>query len=261
MYEALGSAANAGLNFIGGMMNRESNRQHNEAQNKQAELNRKMQIDFAQHGIKWKVDDARDAGIHPLYALGAQTTSFSPVSVGGAPDTSLGNAMAAAGQDLSRAINTTRTSSERLSAYDKTVQNLTLQKMGLENDLLASQIAKLRQTSNPALPSIGPVPEADKYEDRPKLIASGVPLRTDPGSANAEDFEKRYGDIAQEIAGVNNMYRDYMLTSGGMSIRDILHSDRRHPVNKFLYGDEPWIVPGGLVDRISRRFRRHSSGW
>lgn len=44
--------------------------------------NLKYQKEFAQHGISWRVDDARQAGLHPLAALGAQVTSFSPSFVG-----------------------------------------------------------------------------------------------------------------------------------------------------------------------------------
>lgn len=49
-----------------------------------------MQREFAQHGIRWKVDDARAAGLHPLAALGAQTSSYYPVRVGEtSPESSL----------------------------------------------------------------------------------------------------------------------------------------------------------------------------
>lgn len=43
------------------------------------EKDRAMQREFAQHGIGWKVLDARNAGIDPLAALG-NTTTFSPVA-------------------------------------------------------------------------------------------------------------------------------------------------------------------------------------
>jgi len=68
------------------------------------------QREFAQMGIRWKVADAKAAGIHPLYALGASTHSFSPVSVGG-PD--WGGILGQAGQDISRAYSSTRTQQER----------------------------------------------------------------------------------------------------------------------------------------------------
>lgn len=42
-------------------------------------LNRRMQYDFAQNSIKWRVNDAKEAGIHPLAALGISPSSASPV--------------------------------------------------------------------------------------------------------------------------------------------------------------------------------------
>lgn len=113
---------------------------------------RAMQKEFAQSGIQWKVEDAKKAGIHPLAALGAQTTSYSPVSVGGP---SIASSLAGAGQDISNAIDPSRPSSERVAAYNQTVQDLQVKRMGLENELLASQIAKLRQAA--------PFPGGDRF--------------------------------------------------------------------------------------------------
>lgn len=147
------------------------------ASNKQAKANEKArqedyarQKEFAQSGITWKVEDARKAGIHPAIALGAQPASFSPIGVG---DTGT-QYLAQAGQDISRAIDTTRTASSRISAFDQTVQGLTVQKMGLENELLASQVAKVKQ-------QIGPPMAGDDY------LIPGQPLsgleRTSPAQA------------------------------------------------------------------------------
>lgn len=44
------------------------------------EANIQQQREFAQKGIRWRVSDAKKAGIHPLFALGANTASFSPVA-------------------------------------------------------------------------------------------------------------------------------------------------------------------------------------
>lgn len=112
-----------------------------------ADKNIKLQKQFAQEGIQWKVADAKKAGIHPLAALGAQTHSFAPVSAGD-------GGFAQAGQDLGRAIDATRSKPERLDAYTAETQRLTVQRMGLENELLASKIAKVKQAgSPPAMPS------------------------------------------------------------------------------------------------------------
>ena len=61
----------------------------------------RLQKEFAQNGIQWKVDDARRAGIHPLYALGANTATYTPVSQDSA---GLGNAVADAGAYLGKAV-------------------------------------------------------------------------------------------------------------------------------------------------------------
>lgn len=146
----LGSALiAAGGNILGGIL---SGNQADKRADKQAAL----QKEFAQHGIRWKVEDAKAAGLHPLAALGAQTTSYAPVAVGGSD---LGTGLAQAGQDVSRAINATRTSPERVDAYTKTVQDLNIQRMGLENQLLGSQIAKINQTGTPPAMPV----ESDRY--------------------------------------------------------------------------------------------------
>lgn len=133
----LGELLGAGASLLGGIFGQSSASKANKA-------NLKAQKEFAQNGIRWKVADAQAAGLHPLAALGAQTTSFSPSFVG---DNSFGTGVAAAGQDIGRAIDATRSQGQKVDAYVKTAQDLSIQRMGLENQLLASQIAKVRQPS------------------------------------------------------------------------------------------------------------------
>lgn len=146
----------------------------NRSAEKQAEKNIKYQKDFAQKGIQWRTQDAKKAGIHPLAALGAQTHSFAPVSVG--HDYS---GLAQAGQDIGRAIDATRNSGERVDAYTKTVHQLQLQRMGLENELLASQIAKVRGAGHPpASPSptnLGMIPGQGDVKTQPHKVTASHP--------------------------------------------------------------------------------------
>lgn len=138
----LGNLIAAGANLIGGFMGQKS-------QEKMADKNIQLQQEFAKKGIRWKVKDAKAAGLHPLAALGASTHSFSPVTVGD----SLSPAIGAAGQDLSRAIDSTRTQPERVQAISDTVQRLQVQNMALKNEYLAAQIARVKQPGNgPGLP-------------------------------------------------------------------------------------------------------------
>lgn len=169
MLPVLGSLISAGTSLIGGKMASDATQAANaraqanfEQQQRTADAQRdqdyQRQEHFARHGVQWRAEDALKAGIHPLYALGGNfaTYSGSPVTVGApsvTPDTSMGSAVASMGQDIGRAINATRTGQQREDAFTKTVQDLTLQKMGLENTLLASQIKRLQVNDNPPFPS------------------------------------------------------------------------------------------------------------
>jgi len=110
----------------------------------EADQNVKMQKQFAQQGIQWKVADAKKAGIHPLYALGAQTHSFAPVQTG------ISENMASAGQSLGRAVDAYRSNGERLDGFTKASQSLQLENNKLQNDLLKQQIASNQATLNQA---------------------------------------------------------------------------------------------------------------
>lgn len=82
-----GALIGAGANVAGGIASTISgNSQSN------------MQKRFAKRAIRWRVADAKAAGLHPLYALGAQVPSYSPVS------NTLGESLSAAGQNIGSAI-------------------------------------------------------------------------------------------------------------------------------------------------------------
>lgn len=86
-------------------------------QNSLAKQNMALEKEFAQNGIRWKVEDAKAAGLHPLIGAGATTTTYSPTgSVGvGIPETgqqSSGIALSELGQNLSRAFDANRAQEE-----------------------------------------------------------------------------------------------------------------------------------------------------
>lgn len=130
-----GSIIAAGSSLLGGLFGQSN-------QNKQMDKQIAAQREFAQHGVRWKVDDAKAAGVHPLYALGANTHSFSPIGLG---SNDLGAGVAGAGQEIGRAIDARGTAPER--AYTASLQKLQLQRGELENALLASQLARMNSPS------------------------------------------------------------------------------------------------------------------
>lgn len=232
MLSLLTGAISAGANLLAG--------------NKQAKANERAraedyahQKEFAQSGITWKVEDAKRAGIHPAIALGAQPASYSPIGVG---DTGTQH-LAAAGQDISRAIDSTRTASSRTSAFDQTVQGLTVQKMGLENELLASQIAKTKM-------QVGPPMAGDNYLI-PGQTASGLPVPImhagkqpqfttnlriggadwlpHPGWSDAQAFEDRYGEMSDYTFGPAIAVSDYFYNNRNSRWNpfNVMHVDPR----------------------------------
>lgn len=146
-----------------------------------------MQKKFAQKGIQWRVADATKAGIHPLYALGANTTSYSPVSVG-TPD------LGAMGQGIGDAIDRVSTSGER--AGSAALERLALERAGLENDLLRANIARTRvgtvREATPPAPNLIPTTSVDPQQ----LTGINLGHRVDsnPYFSDAQNIEDRYGD-------------------------------------------------------------------
>lgn len=108
-----------------------------------------LQKEFAQNGIRWRVEDAKAAGIHPLFALGGPGASFSPVATFG-DGPSVGDRLSNLGQDISRAVDSTRTAPERASAR---LEALAIERGELENDLLRSRLALMNQQSGPPMPT------------------------------------------------------------------------------------------------------------
>lgn len=139
----IGAAIGAAGSLLGGLFGKKS-------ASEAAEKNAALQREFAQNSVQWKVEDAKKAGVHPVYALGAPTHQATPSYVG---DTSMPAAMASASQDIGRAIDATRTGPQKLDAYTQTARALELERASLGNDLLRAQIAETTSRAAPPFPS------------------------------------------------------------------------------------------------------------
>lgn len=169
-----------------------------------ASKERKMQKEFAQKGIQWKVADATKAGLHPLAALGANTMSYSPVQIG-----DMAQPLSEMGQNVDRSITATRNGSERANAQ---VAALQLERAGLENDLLRSQIAstnaQLRAQVGPSMPTDGGVGAViDGQGNSRNLQAMGLTLRPDPRDTPGQKGEDEYGE-AYDVVNAARLARD-----------------------------------------------------
>lgn len=89
-----GAMIGAGASLLGGALGGRSAR-------RQQRREAAAQKEFAQHGIQWRVEDAKAAGVHPLFALGANTPTYSPTSIVGG---GVGEGLAQAGQAIGNAV-------------------------------------------------------------------------------------------------------------------------------------------------------------
>jgi len=191
----LGEIIGAGLGLAGSLF----------GQSKEA----KLQKEFAKKGIQWKVADAKAAGIHPLYALGANTVSYAPQQ--------LGASLSDAGQSLGRAVSATMDQGERGSLFDRTVRDLQTRNLALQNEKLAAEIRLVNQAGNPpAAPGGGKPIIAGQGDARipldPDANAMRIVLpRADDSkkdtwvagaATNSQTIADQYGDAAQEIYGL-----------------------------------------------------------
>lgn len=229
-----GSVLSAGASILGGVLGGKGD---SDAAANQFNWNAALQREFAQNGIRWRVADAKAAGIHPLYALGGGGPTFSPSTfIPGDSGNGLVEGLSKAGQDIGRAIDSTRTAEEKFEARRRDLQ---LENDELQNQYLRAQIAKLSNgQTGPALPSAmdgigGPMAsQGDIYKVNPVDIPATQPghpsqgagafpetswMRTETGMQpvpNREALED--ADLANPSA-LSWYWRNQMLPSIGVS--------------------------------------------
>jgi len=210
----LGALIGAGTSLLGGILG-------NKSQAKANKQNAALQREFAQNSIQWKVEDAKKAGIHPIYALGAPTHSASPSFVG---STALSEGIAQAGQGISRAIDTGRSSNERLQAQ---LGQLSVQRAELENTKLASEIALMNQAGTPPPPVVeNPVIDGQSVPNQVKVepakITSSMSAGVEAGQGNDAALIKTPNgyavvpstDVKQRIEDITPLEWQWVIRNG-----------------------------------------------
>lgn len=177
-----GAALTAGGALLGGRRSQKS------AEDQQAS-NLAAQKEFAQSGIQWKVEDAKKAGVHPLYALGAPTQGFAPMAI----QDSQGPAIADASQQIGRAVAQTQSAEEAIVAdlaKKEAVSRIN------KNDAEASQARAMglaalwdsRDRSQGGMPSVSSNPLLQGSPDATRFLM-GVGPKGSKDSAAKRDSE------------------------------------------------------------------------
>lgn len=156
-----GSLINAGTSILGGLMGGGTSGASKEARHIAYDT-WKTNKDLAYNGVKIRVADAKEAGVHPAIALGLPGHSVPGTVVGDTSSSNRrGDAFRELGQGVSRAVEAAATKEDRLLA--RTSAALAVKNQQLQNDRLASEIALMNSsrtpgiTRNPHMPGQGDV--------------------------------------------------------------------------------------------------------
>lgn len=98
------SAVSAGSGIVGPLVGAQENENVRHQNESLYYDNWARQKEFAQSGIQWRVQDAQAAGLHPLFALGAQVTPGQPVHAFTREPSDVGESLRRGGQDVSQSI-------------------------------------------------------------------------------------------------------------------------------------------------------------
>lgn len=154
-------------------------------QREQADREYTRQKEFAQMGIRWKSDDARAAGLHPLAAIGGTGATYSPIITAGSgppynevPTVDY-QALGKAAGDFIEGQNTKRAQVATATQQERELETLTLERARLQNRLLEAQITSewanvMGQPSNPPMPAVvgAPVAPVGAYQVEPAKVIS-----------------------------------------------------------------------------------------
>lgn len=171
-----------------------------------AEDNIKYQKQFAQRGIRWRVADAKAAGLHPLAAIGAQASSFSP------PFTDTGGA-------ISDAVNKAVSGFVKPDELDTQIKESTVKKLDAETDFVKQQTAASLNAllSQGRGVSPGNVPDTlhNPTEIQPQQFTPGNDtwmgrVLSDPRVGNVQSLMERYGEDLHSflLFGLPTLARD-----------------------------------------------------
>lgn len=196
-----GALISGGLSIAGGLLGQDSQRD-------MARMNIKAQREFAQHGVRWRVEDAKAAGLHPLYALGAQTPSFSPVHI---QDT-MGPALAEAGQAIGRGISSQETSAEAQMRRLTMLEVLSrINENDARADLIREELLDL-QRRRPQFPVVN-APESSVIPD----VVDQTEVGTHPlqGKVRVKPAEVTAGSgVPGIVAGVPEGFQEIRMPGG-----------------------------------------------
>lgn len=169
----------------------------NKAQEKANKQNLAWAKNQAHNRIKWTVNDAKRAGIHPLAALGANVPTTSPGIVGA---TSLGDGVAAGAAQLGNAIN--KSEGAELANLQKELIRSQIRQSDSVTSVNVARSRSIVGAMRSGATNVDPVTATLPKRDFTSAMVAGY--RVDPSlqMSDAQVLEDRYGEAVSIPAGI-----------------------------------------------------------
>lgn len=212
---------------IGGILGLVGSNQSQANAAKLNQLNYEHQKEFAQNGIRWRVADAKAAGLHPLAALGASGASYSPSAViGDSPDYSFLKDM---GQGIDRAMDAKATQKERVEREEKSnaLFNEELKGKQLQNQETETRIQQMKwdMAMDAARNAAQAVRTQQQVPPMPSVAPDGSTLPGQTNSTTSNLFKTKPPELAishpqtpAAEAGTHPEIRYFRTSDGGYSM-------------------------------------------
>lgn len=174
----LGSLISAGTSLLGGLFS-----------SNDAKKQIKYQKQFAKNGIQWRVEDAKKAGIHPLAALGASTSNYSPVGNG------FGDAITQAGAQIGDAVNKRDAEKKNapLDALNARLVESSIATNQAQAELYRAQaLNTAADARNRAVGAVG----------GKSAIFDGMEVPYMSNTSSASDLEDKHGELGDMLAAI-----------------------------------------------------------
>lgn len=228
-----GTAIGAGIGLIGGALS-------NRSSENQAEKGYSAQERSLRNSIRWRVEDAKAAGIHPLYALGAPAMSTSPMMY----EDKIGPAVQNMGQAMPDILRGKQSEYETVMQFEnyRNMASLTA-----KNDAEAFYYRALAEVTLQKRNSVNPVPGMGVQHEMgqdPKGAGEGI-IDLKP----AEQISTKAGH-PESSAGINPAYQLRMIDKNLPAFMPIAEGDSPEET----IGEMSPAAFGGLVLRNTRIF-------
>jgi len=170
------------LGFVGGILGDKATSSANAA-------NASLQREMAQNGIRWRVEDAKAAGISPIAALGAQTSS---PTIGVMANTSTANALQNAGQALKE---------KKLNDLNAQLLESQIANNNAQSKMYLAEAQEANSRASVALNPANPPAAASIFTPLGDFKTSNT--------TKQQDVEDEYGGIVGEVYGVGRAINDW----------------------------------------------------